>query len=134
MFTKQVSGLYYASLVAMTLFPVKINTSNTDGMCVEQPNNKLLPIHAYSDDKHNTPKMCADVCSYQGYKFAGVKWAKECWCGNDEPPHDKYTSPARCNMPCSGDNTTMCGAGSTLNLYKSSKTSLLENTPLSCNN
>ena len=133
MFTKQVSGLYYTSLVAMTLFPVKINTSNTDGMCVEQPNNKLLPNHAYSDDKHNTPKMCADICSYQGYKFAGVKWAKECWCGNDEPPRDKYTSPARCNMPCSGDNTTMCGAGSTLNLYKTSKTSLLENTPLSCN-
>ena len=96
-----------------------------DGMCVKQPSNKLLPIHAYSDDKHNTPKMCAEICSYRGYKFAGVKYAKECWCGNDEPPRDKYTTQARCNMHCSGDNTTMCGAGSTLNLYKTSKTSSL---------
>ena len=126
MFTKQVSKLYYTSLVAIILLPVKINTSNTDGMCVEQPNNKLLPNHAYSDDKHNTPKMCADVCSYQGYKFAGVWSGDECWCGNDEPPRDKYTSLTKCNMPCSGDKSNMCGANNFLNLCKTGLTFLIK--------
>ena len=99
-----------------------VNVKEEDGLCVEQPNNKRLPIHAYSDTERNTPKLCTEVCSLKGYKFAGVKWGKECWCGNDEPPRTSYTSSGQCNKPCTGDKTLMCGAGDTLNLYKTGQT------------
>ena len=94
-----------------------------DGLCVKEPWwVRVLSIHAYTDKKYNTPKMCVQACSYPGYKYAGVWDADECWCGNDDPPRDKYTLPTKCDMPCTGDNTTMCGAKNLLNLYKTSKT------------
>ena len=95
-----------------------------DGLCIKVPNKKLLPNYIYSDESHNTPEKCKDTCSGKGYKFAGVKWSKECWCGNTEPPMTSYTAATDCNMPCSGDKTLMCGGGHTLNLYKAGTQSI----------
>ena len=89
----------------------------SDTNCVEQPHNKLLPFYAYGNSS-NTPDVCLAACYENAYKFAGVKWSKECWCGDTAPPGSSYTAPAHCNMPCSGDETIMCGAGHVLNLYK----------------
>ena len=92
-----------------------------DGICVKLPNKKLLPFLAYTDNTDNTPDKCRQECHDQAFQFAGVKRSKECWCGNEEPPRSKYTVPRMCSMPCSGDNTTMCGGGDELNMYKTSK-------------
>ena len=103
----------------MIYFLAEVNVKEWDGLCVKEPWwKRQLSIHAYTDKKHNTPKMCVEACSYPGYKYAGVWSANECWCGNDDPHRSRYTLPTRCNMPCSGDNTTMCGDKNLLNLYK----------------
>merc|ERR1712013_155160 len=83
----------------------------------EVPNKTLLPYFIYSKST-NTPSLCTAACAEMGYRFAGVKWSTECWCGDTEPPSSSYTAPAQCNMPCAGDQKIMCGAGSVLNLYR----------------
>jgi len=101
----------------MNIYETDDIVANVPGQCVEQPRNKLLPYHSYGNSS-NTPDMCIASCAEDRYKFAGVKWSKECWCGDTEPPQSSYTAAAQCNMPCSGDETLMCGGGSVLNLYK----------------
>ena len=88
-----------------------------DGICINVQNETLLPNYIYGDGSQNTPKKCKESCSVKGYRFAGVKWSRECWCGNTEPPMTSYTGATDCNMPCTGDKTLMCGGTGTLNLY-----------------
>ena len=103
-----------------------------DGACVKQSyynNKRVLPFHAYSNKTHNTPAMCIQECHDKAFKLAGVKRSKECWCGNEYPPRSEYTRMMQCNMPCTGDETIMCGGGvwwkAVLNMYK--KPVLLQN-------
>ena len=99
--------------------PVEKVEVEKSGACVDQPHNKLLPYMPYSNSS-NTPAMCLAACTDTGYRFAGVKYGKECWCGDREPPTSSYTAPAHCDMPCSGDQEQLCGANSVLNLYRTS--------------
>ena len=114
------------NLLIKGLLLVEVNVKELDGACVKQPNNKLLPFHAYSNKTHNTPTMCIQECHDKAFNLAGVKWSKECWCGNEDPPRSKYTAMTLCNMPCTGDKTIMCGGGDVLNMYKTSKLMVLK--------
>ena len=117
-YTNQVYFLLMVKAWTMTDL-VKGEVLKSDGACVKQPNNKLLPILAFSGPS-NTPEKCVAACRETGYMFAGVKWSKECWCGEEEPPSNSYTTTTRCQMPCSGDKTLKCGGGSVLSLYRTS--------------
>ena len=46
-------NLYKTCIFSNTFvfFEAEINVEETEGLCVEQPHNKLLPLHVYSDDK-----------------------------------------------------------------------------------
>lgn len=44
--------------------------------------NRYLPHFAYADE-HNSPRKCTKACAAAGYKFAGVQFGKECWCGDE---------------------------------------------------
>lgn len=62
----------------------------------------------------NTPAFCATHCEASGYTYAGVEFADECICGtgfanNVTPPGAASWDPWECNMPCTGDNSTLCG-------------------------
>ena len=122
--TKQVHNQYIPSsntqLNHIDSFVAKREVDKSDGACLEVPNKTLLPYYIYSKST-NTPSLCTAACAEMGYRFAGVKWSTECWCGDTEPPSSSYTAPAQCNMPCAGDQKIMCGAGSVLNLYRKSK-------------
>ena len=41
----------------------------------------------------------------------------QCFCGNNEPSSDFRVSNSECNLPCSGDETQMCGNGCRSNIY-----------------
>lgn len=60
-----------------------------------------------------TVEACAIFCG--GYKYFGLEYGRECWCGNEQ------LAPAveedLCSFPCSGDDTQTCGAGAIQDLY-----------------
>merc|ERR1711874_927798 len=56
-------------------------------------------------------------CIAKGYRFAGVQYRYECFCGNTAPPQEVLTGEEECDMVCSGDNNQICGGGWRMNVY-----------------
>ena len=86
-----------------------------DGQCFEDPRGgRVLPHGPWTGDM--TIDKCKKYCNDKNYQYAGVEFAKECWCGNDRP-----TLPAPdtdCSMPCTGDKSEICGGGHRINVYQ----------------
>ena len=79
---------------------------------------RVLPHKRYSNK--NSIAFCKNACFKEGYKYSGVEYANECFCGNKMP---KTIAPKQsdCNMKCSGDKSQKCGGGNRLNLYKAAE-------------
>jgi hypothetical protein len=65
-----------------------------------------------------TVEYCVDFCA--GYKYAGLEYASQCFCGNtiaaDRAPQDGILG--NCQMKCTGDDGEYCGGPSALSLYQ----------------
>ncbi|CAK9784334.1 hypothetical protein CC85DRAFT_291707 [Cutaneotrichosporon oleaginosum] len=67
--------------------------------------NRYLPHFAYSSNR-NSPRKCTKACAAAGYKFAGVQFGKECWCGNEIG--GQLTDDSECFVKCPKSRGT-CG-------------------------
>ncbi|KAF9873827.1 hypothetical protein CkaCkLH20_08561 [Colletotrichum karsti] len=61
-----------------------------------------------------TLAKCAQNC--QGFKYFGVEWSSQCFCGNTLPP--KKLPLSECNKACSGSKDEFCGGDWRLNVYQ----------------
>ena len=68
-----------------------------------------------------TPELCKSLCFSRRYKFAGIQYMYQCFCGNDRPPVSKRLQMSQCNMPCTGDSSKICGASWKMNIYEYSQ-------------
>ncbi|KAI0842871.1 WSC domain-containing protein [Hypoxylon sp. FL0890] len=75
---------------------------------------------------HMTVKPCLEYCSKvrnkfhpdkRGYRYAGLEFARECWCGDTLSNHSFPLADSACDMPCDGANKTACGGHLALTLY-----------------
>ncbi|KAG8818809.1 hypothetical protein FRC19_010302 [Serendipita sp. 401] len=61
-------------------------------------------------------EACCDACQGAGYSYSGLEYSGECFCGNT------ITAPRaidnRCNMPCYGKPTEICGGPNGLTVYE----------------
>ncbi|KAL5019700.1 hypothetical protein ScPMuIL_002592 [Solemya velum] len=96
---------------------------------------------------HNTPEFCNRVCLGLGFRYAGVQYGKECFCGESFGAYGAVPD-TDCNKPCTGDGSLTCGGTWAQNIYdvlyigcyidKSSRdlepdwTTTNDNTPVSC--
>jgi hypothetical protein len=62
----------------------------------------------------NTPQSCIQTCYNQGFAFAGVQYGQSCLCGNS---YGKTGTADRCNMPCTGDASQVCGGYNANSVY-----------------
>ncbi|CAG5137745.1 uncharacterized protein ALTATR162_LOCUS191 [Alternaria atra] len=67
-----------------------------------------------------TNAKCRDACRAGGFVLAGTEYAGECFCDNQirnngGPAPD---GEAKCNMPCNGDQTEMCGGPDRLTFFR----------------
>ncbi|KAK1239930.1 hypothetical protein MKX08_007372 [Trichoderma sp. CBMAI-0020] len=91
--------------------------------CVSEPSaGKLMDNQVYNNDTTMTPQVCLSHC--EEYKYAGVEYGQECWCGNtlnlagwSGATPGKNVSSSQCNMVCPGNATEYCGTGNILQLY-----------------
>ena len=86
-----------------------------NGQCFEDPiGSRVLP-HGPLQSSDMTIVKCKKYCAEKNYKYAGVEWARECFCGNDIP--NIRAPDTDCFMPCTGDKSEKCGAGHKINVY-----------------
>ncbi|KAI1390240.1 uncharacterized protein F4822DRAFT_230075 [Hypoxylon trugodes] len=53
----------------------------------------------------------------KGYRYAGLEFSRECWCGDTLSEHSFHLVDSACDTPCDGANTTACGGHLALTLY-----------------
>ncbi|KAJ7291038.1 glyoxal oxidase N-terminus-domain-containing protein [Mycena rebaudengoi] len=71
-------------------------------------------------DKSMTVDKCVSLCENTGFKYAGLEFADECYCGNSISTANGggvVVPSTDCNMGCSGNSMQTCGAGFRLTLY-----------------
>ncbi|KXJ95455.1 WSC domain-domain-containing protein [Microdochium bolleyi] len=80
--------------------------------------------HVLVGEGYLTAAMCLEWCAHNGtaslgrpYKFAGLEYSRECYCGDDLSSLVRKLDDRACNTPCDGDNTTACGGANKLSLY-----------------
>ncbi|KAK0733413.1 WSC domain-containing protein [Lasiosphaeria miniovina] len=58
-----------------------------------------------------TVQTCQAFCRASGsvYKFAGLEYARECWCASQLSSLSKQFPDSACNLTCEGDATQICG-------------------------
>ncbi|KFY34113.1 hypothetical protein V494_07045 [Pseudogymnoascus sp. VKM F-4513 (FW-928)] len=68
-----------------------------------------------------TESACASFCGTKGFKYAGVEYGVECYCGNTLA--SAVSDEADCAMTCSGNADELCGGPDRLNVFESTATS-----------
>jgi hypothetical protein len=112
--TETVSATASASGTAAPIATDLPGTWTYAGCYIDPPGRAL---QAAGTSKDMTPQKCIAACIADGFKIAGVEYAEECFCGNALNNAASKTKDSDCNMPCAGDDSQMCGAGSRLSLY-----------------
>lgn len=59
---------------------------------------------------------CLSACQAAGYPFAGLEFAKECYCGGSIQGGCSKEQ-AMCNQPCQGNAAETCGGADRMNVY-----------------
>ena len=66
-----------------------------------------------------TVALCTSACKQNGFTYAGVEYANECYCGNTLSNGGGPASDSSgCNMACAGNASEFCGGSNRLNVYK----------------
>jgi hypothetical protein len=81
----------------------------------DSPGSRTLADGPYSHGNDMTVGKCVASCAGGGYKYAGLEFGQECFCGNRFTGVEKPL--ADCSMKCAGDALHLCGAGDRLALY-----------------
>ncbi|KAI4721898.1 hypothetical protein E4T48_01915 [Aureobasidium sp. EXF-10727] len=81
----------------------------------ESSTGRALSATSYSDGKNMTLENCAAFCN--GYKYFGIEYASECYCGSYFNAGSALVSDNTCSMVCSGNSLELCGAGGALSVY-----------------
>ncbi|KAL2165820.1 hypothetical protein VTG60DRAFT_3743 [Thermothelomyces hinnuleus] len=74
-----------------------------------------------------TVEMCLDFCRTGAgdanggktgqFQFAGLEYARECWCGQTLSSLSAKLPDDECNLPCDGNTTQACGGSLKLTVY-----------------
>ncbi|KAF7334401.1 Copper radical oxidase [Mycena venus] len=89
---------------------------NDQGCYTDDVRNRILSDASYSDDAKMTIEACTSYCDGKGFKYSGLEYGKECYCGANAPSGGPGNA-ADCNMPCSGNTEESCGAGCRKRVY-----------------
>ncbi|KAG5915648.1 hypothetical protein E4U42_007958 [Claviceps africana] len=77
-------------------------------------------VRALSQGFTVSDKMSNEACAVfcKNYKYFGIEYGSECYCGSYLAGSSKKAPLEECNMACSGDGYEYCGASSRLELYE----------------
>lgn len=74
-----------------------------------------------------TVELCLNACQAAGYKYAGLEWSEECYCGASLPT--TIAADGRCDMTCNGNPLEYCGGGLVVGVYSYTGATTTPSTP-----
>ncbi|THX47596.1 hypothetical protein D6D11_06372 [Aureobasidium pullulans] len=82
----------------------------------EASSGRALSGPSYSDGKNMTLESCAAFCN--GYKYFGIEYAGECYCGSYFGAGSAIVADSTCSMLCTGNSLELCGGSGALSVYQ----------------
>ncbi|OBT50969.1 hypothetical protein VE04_08835 [Pseudogymnoascus sp. 24MN13] len=95
------------------------------GCYVDSVAARVLSGSAYNSDTQ-TEEACASYCDTKGFKYAGVEYGVECYCGNALT--SALGAETDCAMTCGGDANELCGGPNRMNVFEN--TAISASTPV----
>ncbi|KOS18068.1 WSC domain-containing protein 2 [Escovopsis weberi] len=75
-----------------------------------------LPYRSPSSSDSMTQEICIADCKGGGYRYAGLEFGGECYCG--DALTTQKLSESSCNMPCNGNKKELCGSGNVISVFR----------------
>ena len=73
--------------------------------CYSKPD----PLTQDNTDTFQTSGVCQIKCGNQNHAVMAITGGSTCYCGDVLPPLDKQVDLSKCNEPCQGYDTQLCG-------------------------
>ncbi|MCJ1459416.1 hypothetical protein MMC28_009794 [Mycoblastus sanguinarius] len=85
--------------------------------CYTDPSSpRALPFSPAGLDTQNmTVEICVAECKGNGYRYAGLEYYGECFCGDSIA--GASTTESACTYPCTGNKSETCGGSDILSVY-----------------
>ena len=58
--------------------------------------------------RNNSPQVCGNLCYEKGFKYVGLQYIRNCFCGNTMRNYGKKPE-TDCNHRCPGNSSHACG-------------------------
>ncbi|KAI8624953.1 WSC domain-containing protein [Xylariaceae sp. FL1651] len=90
--------------------------------CAKDPagQSRTLAGPVTLDERDMTVDLCVRTCGDKGYRYAGVEYSTQCFCGDDDVAADRMPTNGTmgdCGMPCAGDAGQFCGGAARVSVY-----------------
>ncbi|TFL01214.1 WSC domain-containing protein [Pterulicium gracile] len=106
-----------ASAASSSIPPLEVWRS--DG-CLNDPNDaRQLSFRAQPsmiNEDGMTIEVCRAFCQSNKFKYAGVEFARECWCENKIRDPRSEAPAGACSMACTGDSKKTCGGANAIEI------------------
>ncbi|KAJ9132986.1 WSC-domain-containing protein [Pleurostoma richardsiae] len=86
------------------------------GCYTEASSGRALTAKSYISAANMTALTCEAYC--YGYKYFGIEYSEECYCGDSISTGSVLTDSSQCDMDCTGDEWQICGGSDRLNMYE----------------
>ncbi|KAF3024289.1 hypothetical protein E8E14_013332 [Neopestalotiopsis sp. 37M] len=63
-----------------------------------------------------TTEICVAECKGNGFRYAGLAWYGNCYCG--QTVDTAMVDSSQCSLPCDGNKTQACGGDTQINVYQ----------------
>lgn len=106
------------------------------GCFADNTADATLSFHSDADRYNMTVEVCMAECKGNGFRYAGLEYYGECYCGN--AVNGLSIDESQCNFPCTGNKSEVCGGGNIISVYQDTTFDLIDDTtvndyaPLGC--
>ncbi|TFK35711.1 WSC domain-containing protein [Crucibulum laeve] len=114
--TSTCGGVDRISIVTASRTPLGCYTDSRD--------SRTLRTASFTSVDDMTIQSCIDFCAVGNYQYAGLEFGRECYCDNIIQTPAVQVNLGQCNMTCTGDGTTFCGAADRISISTLSWTTL----------
>ncbi|CAH1400518.1 unnamed protein product [Nezara viridula] len=116
--TKICGGGLRLSVYDLVDKPVNYVQPNYVGCYADEGGRRALTGKVAPESQEMTPELCVGFCFRNGYRYAGLQYRNQCYCG--EEPLGPRSSEGDCDMECAGDSRFLCGGGWRNSVYQTS--------------
>ncbi|KAG0652200.1 WSC domain-containing [Hyphodiscus hymeniophilus] len=106
--------------------------------CFTDPSSpeRALLYDSGLDTQNMTVEKCVAFCKGNDYKYAGLEYYGECFCG--ATVNGPQIDNSQCTFPCTGDKNEVCGGNDIISVYQDTtfptvdKTAISDYQPMGC--